>query len=297
MVATTPAEHMSTRNRILAILATAVLVALAVFLLLPGEGGAMLFRPISSAHRGGGGFSSFVRNGIFADPARDFPAALAADRQPFCSATLVGANSMLTAQHCVSLAAQTGGAIAVEVGDRKLTAICGAPSRDVDVALCKLSESIETITFDPIARQVPAVNDTVTLTGWAETVTLFSPSTWLHRLAMRFNVFHLFRYGQGRVEAVGLVLNVQGEMTAGGPVVVEEGDSGGAAYIGTGQFRRIVGVNVCGGSRCLGVDRPNEGTTTLTNLTSEGVARWIGDWANGQKASVCGFTNGKGCRS
>ncbi len=220
-----------------------------------------------------------------ADRSALFPGALFTRAEAQCSATLVGPDALLTARHCVSLAADTGVPLQIEYGGQVAEAVCeSAPARDA--ALCRFTPAITGIRLDAIARRPVTVNDAVILTGWAE-----PRAGQMHRLtrAIRraLGFAGPFRVGSGTVQSAGSLISVTGAMTPAGPVVADPGDSGGAAYYRSTPHA-IVGVNVCGGPGCA--DGATDGTTTLANLTDPGAVAWICDWMARTKATVCGYS-------
>ncbi len=230
-----------------------------------------------------------IDNGLrVAHPEMLFPGALYADLEAKCSATLVGPNAMVTAQHCLHLAAERHLPIAFEYGSKHINADCEqAPGRDA--VLCVLQCPVPG-EYDGLARTPVAVMDKVILSGWADPrpPPFAAPFIALgHGLGWLLGARHSFRIGAATVIATGPRVVVAGDLAAGGPVVADPGDSGGAAYEKSGHA--IVGVNICGGPGCK--DGANAGTTTLANLTDAAAVAWICDWMSRTKATVCGYSS------
>src|SRR6266567_8556582 len=184
----------------------------------------VVFRPLPAA--AGGRETIQIHNGLLVNPGIVFPAALYADGEAQCSATLVGPDALLTALHCVKLAARSGSPMRIEFAGRSAQAECeAAPSRDA--ALCKVSPLVQRIAFDAIARKPVAPQDRVILTGWAEPA-VSGMAASLRALVRRAAGGRTFRVGTGTVQFVGPLIAVEGAMTATGPVFADPGDSGGA---------------------------------------------------------------------
>jgi hypothetical protein len=265
----------------------------------------ILFRPVS-AIKTPSSLKTYLKFGHGADP-KNYPASFAStfDVGVECSATLVGADSILTAGHCVDMASQGQYDIFIEFDGKQLAVACDSPKevpgtvRD-DIGLCKLEHVVDGILFDVLGSDeaLAARGRAVQLTGWAEPADpsgsakspSYSSSNWLKGGGPEF------QEGTGRIVATGRVLSVLGDWANGGRVVIEEGDSGGAGYVFDNTRRIIVGVNVCGGQYCFG-RHSTDGTSKLTNVTNKDVSEWIKGWAMDHGAQVCGITSSPGCRS
>jgi hypothetical protein len=240
------------------------------------------------------------------DP-KNYPASFAStfDVGVECSATLVGADSILTAGHCVDMASSGHYDIFIEFDGKQLRVNCDRPKKvqgkvQDDIGLCKVAQPVDGILFDVIGTDeaLAVRGHAVQLTGWAEPADpsgsaqspSYSSSSWLKGGGPEF------QEGTGRIVATGRVLSVLGDWANGGRVVIEEGDSGGAGYVFVDTHRIIVGVNVCGGQYCFG-GHSTDGTSKLTNVTDENVLAWIKCWVDENKALLCGYNSTKGCRS
>ncbi|SRR5579871_1199780 len=234
----------------------------------------------------------FVHLGVeVPDPSVEYPASFFSTFDTGCSATLVGADSVLTAQHCAKYDAHP----TLRIDGTDVQSTC-TPSQFADIALCQLSTKLSGIVFDVIERDpaTAAVGRTVRLTGWADPPPPNFLAAWLRRLRRRLGFGSPFKVGDGTVQQSGLTLMVLGATTNGDAVVLEPGDSGGAAYAQQGSKRTIVGVNMCGRQYCGNAATP--ATSELTNVTNQSVAEWIAKWAHRNGAQVCGFTSTVGCR-
>jgi hypothetical protein len=254
----------------------------------------LLFRPVTDIHVST--VKTFLQYGHkVPHPERDFPASFSATFDVPCSATLVGADSVLTSGHCVATAAEAGWDIAIEVEGSQVDILCTS-SPVADIALCQLMHAINGIAFDVVARDaaLAGVGRSVLLTGWGETAPSSSIARWFQRLKLRVGFGPTFTEGTGTVEWSGDTMQVLGNWGNGGRVVVEAGDSGGAAYALDGRRRVVIGVNKCGGAYCAAGSTPS--TTVLTSVTYQTISGWIQAWADGHHALLCGYTSTQGCR-
>jgi hypothetical protein len=229
--------------------------------------------------------------GKVSDPASDYPASLFAEFATGCSATLVGADSLLTAAHCAKWSPQ----VKLRINGADIDAYCTA-SESADIALCQLETYADGMLFDVIERDaaMAAKDRTIRLTGWAGSPANNVFAGWLRRFLRRLGFGKVFWQGTGTIAASTALLTVTGNVVNGAPVVLKPGDSGGAGYAEQGSRRTIIGVNNCGGPFCgNGADTATSG---LTNLTDSSVAQWIQEWADDNGAAVCGFTSTVGCR-
>jgi secreted trypsin-like serine protease len=114
------------------------------------------------------GAASAVVGGT-AVPSAPWSAAVFADGVFGCSGTIVSAEYVLTARHCV----QAGRQMSVRVGSTRYasggaTRTVTATSTRNDLALMKLSSPVTT-TYVTLATTDPAVGDTNTIVGWGRT--------------------------------------------------------------------------------------------------------------------------------
>lgn len=238
-----------------------------------------------------------VAFGEAVNQAIDYPASLAAEFQALiqCSGTLVGPDTILTAEHCLRRAAEHRLPITVHIRENAVRATCSA-WQSIDIALCKLETPVSGIAFDVIAADpdLTAEGTAVLLTGWTNA----SPPilTWiLLRMKHVLGFPGTFKVGRARIVEGGAELRIEGDRSAGGAVALEGGDSGGAAYVGDVKRRFIVGVNKCGGPGCA--EGGGAGTSTVASVVFPAHARIVRDWAKENGAQVCGVTPAVGCRT
>ncbi|HEV3061503.1 MAG TPA: trypsin-like serine protease [Vicinamibacterales bacterium] len=254
----------------------------------------LLFRPVTDIHAST--VKTFLQYGHkVPHPERNFPASLSATFDVPCSATLVGADSLMTSGHCVTVAAEGQWDIAVEVDGNQVDVLCTS-SPVADIALCQLMHVLNGIEFDVVSRDaaLAGVGRSVLLTGWGETAPSSLITRWFARLKRRVGFGPTFREGTGTIEGSSDTMQVLGNWGNGGRVVGEPGDSGGAAYAFDGRRRVVIGVNQCGGSYCAA--GATDSTTVLTSVTYQTISGWIKGWADGNHALLCGYTSTQGCR-
>src|SRR5262249_22442390 len=274
--------RMLTRTRLIA---AAFVVAAAVVLLLGlpyRSDRVVVFEPVSRLHSP---LRRLLvkRGNEVTDPDVLYPASLFATFDEGCSATIVGADSLLTSGHCARIVAAAGMAIQLTINGATSNATC-TESDVADLALCKLDPDVSGIVFDVIERDATkaVAGNAILLTGWADPPSSNPLVRFFRRLLRRLGIGSAFKTGSGTITATTDTLTVDGNVVSGVQVVLEPGDSGGAGYATPGATRTIIGVNRCGGPGCgYGA---TAGTSVLVNVTNDTVAAWIERWANGPPA-------------
>jgi hypothetical protein len=241
----------------------------------------------------------WVRYGVIANAARDYPASFYATYVKMCSGTLIGRNTILMSAHCLS--DYTEVEVVGSLGRWK--ADCERHERfvsppDFDVALCHvpgpgsppLAREFEQIARAPFELKA---GDEITVSGWG--VSEGWLDRWWAQVRLNAGVGGAFRLGRATVRESGHVIYALGAMTSQGRVTLDHGDSGGAVYVGDVKSRRIVGTNSCGGEAC---GSPERDVIAVASLIDGPTIDFIEKWASRTGAHVCGRepSDDAGCR-
>jgi hypothetical protein len=228
------------------------------------------------------------------DQSKDYPASFTSVFDRECSATLVGPDTVLTAEHCVRVAAEYESKIKIEFNGEEISTTCSALGKS-QVALCKLDKPIDGVPFEILGDNIELARPgtEILLTGWGDP---WSWSQWLHDgLTTLLRYSKPFRVGNARIVSGSAELVVEGRPASGGYVVLEPGDSGGAAFVRTNNHRLVIGINECGGKGCRTTG--HEATSAVTSIVFSDHHDLAMSWACKKKARVCGLTPAEGCRS
>jgi len=156
-----------------------------------------------------------------------------------CSGTIISANYVLTAKHCIS------GTMSVRVGSVNRTS--GGVTRSVsatttqnDLALMRLSSSVST-TYMPLSSAYPPVGSTNSLYGWGQTCyTGCSASTVLKTATVQVTSTNQTDAYGGRAIGSTAISGNAWRGDSGGPQVYN-GAQVGVASLADGQSRQYYG--------------------------------------------------------
>ncbi len=227
-------------------------------------------------------------------PTQDWPATFTfkGPNDGPCTGTAVGPQVILVAAHCIEN--QTKGTILL--GGRSVDVDCephpnyvaNTPISDpalymktsADFGLCWLATALSNMTFETIEKMAtPAKGDSLTLVGYGCTQSGGSTVSPLNQGAAEVDV------GPGGT-------NYFYTTTGGNATCL--GDSGGGAYSGSGNGRRLVGVN----SRSDMMTTSHLATPSYippSGFTS--FVAWANRWSSTHQVSICGLdSNAVNCR-
>lgn len=221
-----------------------------------------------------------IRNGIKVDPSK-YPAMLYFVRSQLCSGSLVAAQVLLTAKHCIADKMTINVPRRVGSNDR-VTGRCdhlkADPGElDVDIALCLLDHPVEA-EFERLNRDPnkPALNEKVHVAGFGcgdlDVSDVGEP---------------VFRTGDTVVVAVPN--HLRSYLTTKGGATLCMGDSGGATYIVTASGRLL--------QAAVNSDFASDDSANMASVSAPVASRLIRKWAAHHNQRICGLDPlAKGCR-
>jgi hypothetical protein len=227
-------------------------------------------------------------NGTPADP-RFFPTILRMTTGGTCTAALVGEAALLTAAHCVP----HGALIKFIVGAREVQGVCEQArgyhpqfNQSEDWALCLLEFPILGIKYETVDANVPAVGNSVVLTGYGCT-SEGGPQDGILRIGRSITVD-----GQSTgLPAETSTIYTKSAISEGGAILCP-GDSGGPLFVFTGNSfndaRSLVGVN----SRTTF----QFGVSLFAATGSRAGRQFFKDWAERHNQNICGVNTEQNCR-
>lgn len=219
-------------------------------------------------------------NGKVADK-KDWPASMYASMSGSrCSATVVGAQTLFIASHCV----KNGGSASFSVGQEKYTGKCThAPgyskNSTADWALCLIDKEVKNVLYEKINYDAGRfkVGDKLMLTGYG-----------CIKAGGGGGNDGIFRIGEATIRSLPNKSN--NDIVTRGGAALCYGDSGGAAYyIDNRDGRRwVVGVN----------SRGDISTTSyLPSVSTDESKDFLKTWAEKNNQAICGVhTSATGCR-
>lgn len=214
-----------------------------------------------------------------------------------CTATLVGAETVLTAAHCIAHEGTISFSLRINNITTDYTATCEQASayhtpppgqtrrdRSADYALCKVKPAVKNVAFDAVNTH-PKL-----LEGEAEL--LLSGFGCLNSDGTEGND-EVFRIGEADIAS--LPPKDGNIIVARGKAALCFGDSGGAAYlVGAGDQRIVVGVNAAADANGASLSE----TSRVASTSSPAAVAFFKAWAerNGQP-KICGIDpQATGCR-
>lgn len=219
-------------------------------------------------------------NGTPADP-KDWPASVYASMgNSRCSATVVGERVLLIAAHCVSSNSRAN----FSVGPNSYQSTCSYSSQypanaTADWALCVINKPVTGIVFE-VVNQDPnlvKVGDKVTLTGYG----CVNPGSGTG------GNDGTYRVGTSTVTDVPSGNNNDIVTKRGAALCY--GDSGGPAFYGQGETRKVISVNSRG-------DISSQ--SMLSSVSTPSAIAFITSWANRNSQKICGVhADATGCRN
>ncbi len=207
--------------------------------------------------------------GTPADP-DEWPASVYASMSgASCSSTLIGEKVLLIAAHCVT----NGGNASFTVGPNRYTARCThGPDyvRDstADWALCLVERAVDQIPFENLNTDpsVCVVGAKLMLTGYG-----------CVRAGGGGGNDGVYRIGEAAIQSCPT--NATNDIVTRGGAALCYGDSGGPAFLVTGQTRKLVSVNSRGDIRT---------TSYLSSVSTPKAKAFIADWKRVNGVKICG---------